>query len=93
MHANAGKFFTEVPLLNQNTTFSMQICKRKEFMPLFRIRKARVEDCDDLIPLFKKRHLLDGKDQDNYIARLVQPSSGDTLAFVAEVYRFNLVWW
>jgi Domain of unknown function (DUF4821) len=53
MHKNSGTFFTEVPLINDKLSCSLQVCRRKQFLPLFQIRKARVEDCDDLVPLFK----------------------------------------
>ncbi|KAI8904485.1 hypothetical protein EDD86DRAFT_271972 [Gorgonomyces haynaldii] len=84
MYADSLKFFSEVTLLNQSLSWSLQICSRQEFMPPFSIRKARVEDCDDLVPLFEKNHLLEGKDQDNYLQELVLPKE-NRLTMVAEM--------
>lgn len=78
---------SEVPgrHINQDLSFALYICNRKEFLPVFQIRKARVEDCDDLVPIFKKHGLLNGKDTDHYLASLVYTrNEADELAMVAE---------
>lgn len=56
-HANSGKFFNEVPLINQAMTHNLQVCRKRDFCPPFMIRLARVEDCDDLVPLFTKHNV------------------------------------
>lgn len=33
--------------------FTLNMCQRKEFYPIFDIRRAKVEDCDDLIPILR----------------------------------------
>lgn len=42
------KFFIDIKALNEKLSCSLVICKRKEYLPKFLIRKARVEDCDDV---------------------------------------------
>ncbi len=41
------------PLLN----FQLSLCFKKEWWPTLKIRKSRVEDCDDLTPMLKKQNV------------------------------------
>ncbi|KAJ3360113.1 hypothetical protein HDU91_004703 [Kappamyces sp. JEL0680] len=51
-------YFVEMPSTNSNIfPYSLQVCQRKEFYPAFEVRRARVEDCDDLIPILKRNHV------------------------------------
>jgi len=37
--------------------YDLWVCFRKDLVYLMKIRKARVEDCDDLTPMFKKKNV------------------------------------
>ena len=52
-----SKYFTEIPLKNVNAMFSLHVALRSEYVPNFIVRKARIQDCDDLIPIFKQRNV------------------------------------
>jgi hypothetical protein len=48
-------FFVECPSYSHCTMpYALHLCQRKDFYPEFEVRRARVEDCDDLIPILKK---------------------------------------
>ncbi|KAK5670871.1 hypothetical protein QVD99_002641 [Batrachochytrium dendrobatidis] len=83
MHKGA-KYFTEIPILSSNVAFSLHVCHRQELLPTFRVRKARVEDCDDLIPMLRKQNLLKEKHVDYFLAGLVESKSEGTKTLVAE---------
>ncbi|KAI9341385.1 hypothetical protein BDR26DRAFT_969821 [Obelidium mucronatum] len=36
--------------------FALQVCCKKDVFPVVKIRKGRIEDCDDLVPMFKKQN-------------------------------------
>lgn len=78
-----SNFFVEVAPVDK-LPHTLLLCVRKDFLPPFIIRRARVEDCDDLVPIFKTNGLLEGQDGDHYIAKLVQ-NTKDSFAMVAEV--------
>ncbi|KAI8924099.1 hypothetical protein BC831DRAFT_498577 [Entophlyctis helioformis] len=79
-----AKYFTEAALLNPNATFSLQVCHRRDVLPTFRVRRARVEDCDDLVPMFRRQNLLKGEHADYYLAGLVESKSEAVRTLVAE---------
>jgi hypothetical protein len=80
------QFFAEYPAATHCTfPFSLQLCQREDFMAPLDIRLARVEDCDDLMPILRKHNILDEHHGDNYIAELLQSKSENTRALVAEV--------
>jgi hypothetical protein len=63
-HSNDQKirYFTEVPskdngFSNSTLPYSLQICARRDVFPPLKVRRARVEDCDDLLPMFKKQNV------------------------------------
>jgi hypothetical protein len=79
-------FFAEYPAATHCTfPFSLQLCQREDFMAPLQIRLAKVEDCDDLMPILKKHNILENHHGDNYIAELLQSKSEQTRALVAEV--------
>ena len=79
------KFFAEKQLINQSAPYSLQMCSRREFMPLFVVRPASIEDCDDLIPIFKENNLLNTEHADFFMAKLVEADSGRIKTLVSEV--------
>lgn len=38
-------------------SYSFWVCFRKDLVYIMKIRKARVEDCDDLVPMFKQKNV------------------------------------
>jgi hypothetical protein len=50
-------FFKPVNKSSKSAAYSMFICGRNEILPQFRVRKARVEDTDDLVPMLRKQHV------------------------------------
>lgn len=73
-----------VKCLNAEVANNLILTTRKHFIPPFIVREARIEDCDDLFPIFKRHGLLEGKDQDNYLVELVRSIPGSSLGIVAE---------
>jgi hypothetical protein len=47
-------FFKEVPSHGDYKRHQFMYLPRQWIVPKLRIRRARVEDCDDLVPMFKK---------------------------------------
>jgi len=37
---------------------NLWVCFRKDLVYIMKIRKARVEDCDDLVPMFKQKNVI-----------------------------------
>ncbi|KAJ3038149.1 hypothetical protein HDV00_000949 [Rhizophlyctis rosea] len=79
-----AKYFNEVGTKSSNAMFAMHVCLRKDVVPSVKVRKARVEDCDDLVPMFKKQNLLEGKHADFYLAELLESKSERIKTLVAE---------
>ncbi|KAL6617297.1 hypothetical protein U3516DRAFT_629731 [Neocallimastix sp. 'constans'] len=51
---------------------SLWMCFRVDLVYILKIRKARVEDCDDLIPMFKQKNLMDDPDNIYYFSELLE---------------------
>ncbi len=49
------------------------------------VRQARVEDCDEIIPILKKNKLLQADQGDHYISNLLEASNENFKSIVAEV--------
>ncbi|KAJ3411300.1 hypothetical protein HDV05_002404 [Chytridiales sp. JEL 0842] len=84
------KYFTEAPskdngYANAGWPFTLQVCSRKEVFSPLKVRRARVEDCDDLLPMFKKQNLLHGRKADHYLADLLESKNDSSKTLVAEV--------
>lgn len=57
-HLRKGiKYFTEEKLVRRGVPFTLSIASRRDFVPSFKIRKSRVEDCDDLMPMLKRQNV------------------------------------
>ncbi|KAJ3327302.1 hypothetical protein HDU76_012035 [Blyttiomyces sp. JEL0837] len=83
---STGGYFTDVQVRNgMDAPFALQVCNRKDVYPPLKVRRARVEDCDDLVPMFKKQNLLHGKKADHYLAELLESKSDANRTLVAEV--------
>ncbi|ORX87573.1 hypothetical protein BCR32DRAFT_289228 [Anaeromyces robustus] len=65
--------------------FNFWVCFRKDLVYLMKIRKARVEDCDDLIPMFKQKSLLDDPDSIYYFSELLENKDEHINTIVAEL--------
>ncbi|KAI9105411.1 hypothetical protein DFS34DRAFT_574538 [Phlyctochytrium arcticum] len=78
------RYFAESPSLSNSATFALWTCSRKDVMPVFKIRNAKVEDADDLVPMFKKQNIVKEKDADFFIADLLESRNGSTRTLVAE---------
>lgn len=48
-------YFKLVPKVSEFKGYSMYLCSRKDVLPHFKVRKARVEDTDDLVPMLRKQ--------------------------------------
>ncbi|KAJ3147559.1 hypothetical protein HDU86_007957 [Geranomyces michiganensis] len=87
----AQKLFTDVPLATPDGNFRMLICARKPVSPVLRVRAARVEDADDLEPMFREQKTLFRKlignqnHRDIDLAALLDEQTDTVKTLVAEV--------
>lgn len=59
-HLKKGlKYFNEERVLKRGIPFTLSVAARRDFVPSFKIRKSRVEDCDDLMPMLKRQNVSD----------------------------------
>ncbi|KAJ1565053.1 hypothetical protein HK096_004834 [Nowakowskiella sp. JEL0078] len=79
-----GKYFSEAPSKSDSTPFCLYICPKKEVVSVMKIRKARVEDCDDLVPMLKRQNILQDKYGDFYLADLLESKNDASKTLVAE---------
>ncbi|KAI8593915.1 hypothetical protein BDZ88DRAFT_390534, partial [Geranomyces variabilis] len=81
------KLFTDVPLAVPDGNFRMLVCARKHVAPVLRVRRARVEDADDLEPMFREQKVLIGNrdHRDIDLAALLDEQSDAVTTLVAEV--------
>ncbi|KAJ3073780.1 hypothetical protein HDU98_000700 [Podochytrium sp. JEL0797] len=85
---NLPVYFTELSSKTGQAfaPFALQVCTKKDVFPPTKIRKGRVEDCDDLVPLFRKQHLLpNDPNLDHTLAELLESTSEHTRTLVAQV--------
>ena len=62
------------------------VCKRHEHVPVLHIRNARVQDHDDLVPIFNRQSdMLNNTYGDYFLAELIEASDDDMQCLVAEV--------
>jgi hypothetical protein len=90
VRSDAERIFLEVNLLNQKLSYCLQSATRERLMPKFKVRLARVEDCDDLLPIFTRNKWTFPKCKDNSIADLIKSVPGQNIAMVAE-YGYEVV--
>jgi hypothetical protein len=50
-------FVKQKHIAQDGAPFDLYVCPREIVSPFLVVRKARVEDCDDLVPLLKKYHV------------------------------------
>ncbi|KAI8808893.1 hypothetical protein BJ742DRAFT_891455, partial [Cladochytrium replicatum] len=79
-----GKYFIEAPAKESDCPFVLEVCPRKEIIPPLKIRKARVEDCDDLLPMLKRQNMLQDKHYDYYLADMLESKNEENKTLVAE---------
>jgi len=65
--------------------YKLWMCFRKDLVYIMKIRKARVEDCDDLVPMFKQRNLMNDPDSIYYFSELLENKDKNVNTIVAEV--------
>lgn len=53
----AMRYFSEASAVSSSAAFALHVCARRDLMPQLRIRNARVEDADDLVPMFKRQNV------------------------------------
>ncbi|EDL28499.1 mCG10161, isoform CRA_d [Mus musculus] len=75
-----------IPCLNYNEDFAVHICHRHNHYPQLHIRKARVEDHDDLMPIFMHYdNTLKEIYGEYFLAELIEAQDKDHHAVVCEV--------
>ncbi|XP_076786025.1 cilia- and flagella-associated protein 61 isoform X4 [Arvicanthis niloticus] len=75
-----------IPCLNYNEDFAVHICHRHDHYPQLHIRKARVEDHDDLMPIFMHYdNTLKEIYGEYFLAELIEAQDEDHHAVVCEV--------
>lgn len=75
-----------IPCLNYNEDFAVHICHRHNHYPQLHIRKARVEDHDDLMPIFMHYdNTLKEIYGEYFLAELIEAQDEDHHAVVCEV--------
>lgn len=84
--------FGECKRLNSQTNLQLYTCPKAKVVPVLSVRKARVEDCDDVAPLLREHQFI-GDQEDHSLAELLDSelsastlgSGADTLSLVAIV--------
>jgi hypothetical protein len=64
--------------------YSLHICTRREFLPAFTIRRAKIEDCDDLMPLLRRFNMLADDKIDHFMSELLDNEESKSKSLVAE---------
>jgi thioredoxin reductase len=73
------------PLQEILYSYSLWMCYRKDLVYILKIRKARVEDCDDLVPMFKNKNLLNDPDSIYYFSELLEAKDENLNTIVGEI--------
>ncbi|KAJ3221864.1 hypothetical protein HK099_003010 [Clydaea vesicula] len=79
------RFFKLNLKIGEANGYNFYSCFRYDILPPFRVRKARVEDMDDLVPMLKKQHLLNKENNDAFLANLLESIDPNAKTLVAEV--------
>ncbi|KAM5218408.1 cilia- and flagella-associated protein 61 isoform 3-T4 [Hipposideros larvatus] len=75
-----------IPSLTYDEDFAVHICHRHSHYPQLHIRKARVEDHDDLMPIFMHHNtILKATYGDYFLAELIEAQDEENHAVVCEV--------
>ncbi|KAI9221343.1 hypothetical protein BC828DRAFT_381265 [Blastocladiella britannica] len=64
--------------------YFLYVSSRKTISPPLIVRKARVEDCDDLVPLFKRHNMLPPDAGDYHVSEILENKQEDVVSLVAE---------
>ncbi|XP_074065449.1 cilia- and flagella-associated protein 61 isoform X2 [Macrotis lagotis] len=94
--------FGIVPSFNYNEEFSVHVCHRHRHCPQLYIRQARVEDHDDLMPIFMRHdtslreiygdyflaELIEAQDEENY--SVVCEDKGTAVGFMSVCSQVNM---
>ncbi|XP_032715180.1 cilia- and flagella-associated protein 61 isoform X2 [Lontra canadensis] len=75
-----------IPSLTYDEDFTVHICHRQKHYPQLHIRRARVEDHDDLMPIFLRHDMLLKETYGEYfLAELIEAQDEENHAIVCEV--------
>ncbi|KAI9146138.1 hypothetical protein BKA69DRAFT_1121292 [Paraphysoderma sedebokerense] len=59
-------------------------CERYNVLSKLKIRRGKVEDCDDLVPMFKRYNMLDHNATDYHVAEILESKSDNIKTLVSE---------
>ncbi|KAI8823503.1 uncharacterized protein EV422DRAFT_493768 [Fimicolochytrium jonesii] len=79
-----AKYFAEVAATNSSSAFKLFVCAAADLLPKLRVRNAKVEDADDLLPMFKKQRLINDDEADYYLSSLLESQTANVKTLVAE---------
>jgi hypothetical protein len=75
--------FQKLPSLGKSKHINCMLLERTHIIPDIFIRPARVEDCDDLLPMFKRHHMMKKDASDYEISKLIESDDPNTKTLVA----------
>ncbi|CAF3435054.1 unnamed protein product [Rotaria socialis] len=79
------KYFEPLECKRSDNNYTVRICRRKDHFPTLFIRTARVQDNDDLAPLFNQYNdMLKQTYGDFFVAELIESQDENNKALVAE---------
>ncbi|KAJ1512914.1 hypothetical protein HMI55_006060 [Coelomomyces lativittatus] len=70
---------------NKSFPFHLVVFHRKIIFPPLKIRRAHVEDCDDLVPLFKQHNMLPVEAGDYHVAEILESKDPSCISLVGEI--------
>ncbi|KNE68501.1 hypothetical protein AMAG_12676 [Allomyces macrogynus ATCC 38327] len=82
--ADGIELFEHVPSSGTVAPFALYVCRRATVLPPLTVRRARVEDCDDLVPLFKVQNMLPPDAGDYHVAEILESRNPAVVSLVAE---------
>ncbi|KNE70514.1 hypothetical protein AMAG_14638 [Allomyces macrogynus ATCC 38327] len=82
--AEGIELFEQVPSSGSAVPFALYMCRRATVLPPLTVRRARVEDCDDLVPLFKTQNMLPPDAGDYHVAEILESRNPAVVSLVAE---------
>ncbi|KAJ3369414.1 hypothetical protein GGF31_005322 [Allomyces arbusculus] len=82
--ADSIELFEQVLPSGPAVPFALYVCRRATVLPPLTVRRARVEDCDDLVPLFKAQNMLPPDAGDYHVAEILESRNPAVVSLVAE---------
>ncbi|KAJ3353417.1 hypothetical protein GGF32_003087 [Allomyces javanicus] len=82
--ADGIDLFEQVPASRAAVPLALYVCRRATVLPPLTVRRARVEDCDDLVPLFKAQNMLPPDAGDYHVAEILESHNPAVVSLVAE---------